>query len=212
MVTVPLHKMSAPCSNALHCPFPHVQHCPHRHGRINLHNLPDDVGLQLVEGGRIWIWGSPIGRSRGGRKWQTLDMDGTHSTFMEELFKFMEEHSIFMEGHSKVTPKSRQQSVSTHYQAFFLHLDSLLHKDLSKIPYGFLTNQGYICHSWFWLNSLFFETPCSTLGQNHLGQRWRSFIFLGPHNIFFRQKSGFLNNLSLEHMVSKKSQWLSWDR
>ena len=52
MVTVPLHKMSAPCSNALHCPFPHVQHCPHRHGRINLRNLPDDVGLQLVEGGR----------------------------------------------------------------------------------------------------------------------------------------------------------------
>ena len=35
-----------------------------------------------------------------------------------------------------------------------------LSKDLSKIPNGFPTNQSYICHSWFSLNSLFFETPC----------------------------------------------------
>ena len=135
MVTVPLHKMSAPCSNELHCPFPHVQHCPPHHGRVN---LPDDVGLQLVEGGRIWIWDSPIGRSRGGRKWQTLDMDGTHSTFMEELSKFMEEHSIFMEGHSKVTPKSRQQSVSTRYQAFFF-------------TFRFVASQGFVKNS-IWIS------------------------------------------------------------
>ena len=31
-----------------------------------------------------------------------------------------------------------------------------------KIPHGFPTNQSYICHSWFSLNSLFFETPCSS--------------------------------------------------
>ena len=37
---------------------------------------------------------------------------------------------------------------------------SALSKDLSKIPIGFPTNQSYICHSWFSLNSLFFETPC----------------------------------------------------
>ena len=37
---------------------------------------------------------------------------------------------------------------------------ALLIKDLSKIPIGFPTNQSYICHSWFSLNSLFFETPC----------------------------------------------------
>ena len=90
-----------------------------------------------------------------GRRWKSMS-----SLWPKELF-------IFMEGHSKVTPKSRQQSVSTHYQDCFLHLDSLQcnalpHKDLSKIPYGFLTNQSYICHSWFWLNSLFFETPCSS--------------------------------------------------
>ena len=73
MANVLLLKMSAPCSNTLHCPFPHVQHCPPHHGRVNLHNLSDYVGLQLVEGGRIWIWisGSPRpvpGRSHGGRK------------------------------------------------------------------------------------------------------------------------------------------------
>ena len=54
MVTVLLLKMSAPCTNALHCPFPHVQHCPPHHGGVNLHNLPDDVGLQLVEVGMAW--------------------------------------------------------------------------------------------------------------------------------------------------------------
>ena len=52
MVTVLLLKMSAPGSNALHCHFPHVQHYPPHHGKVNLHNLPDDVGLQLVEGSR----------------------------------------------------------------------------------------------------------------------------------------------------------------
>ena len=36
-----------------------------------------------------------------------------------------------------------------------------LSKDLSKIPHGFLANRSNICHSWFSLNSLFFETPCS---------------------------------------------------
>ena len=39
----------------------------------------------------------------------------------------------------------------------------------------------------------------STLGQDHLSQRWRGFTILGPHNYFFRQKSCFLNNLSLDH-------------
>ena len=28
----------------------------------------------------------------------------------------------------------------------------------------------------------------STLGQDYLGQRWRNFTFMGPHNNFFRQK------------------------
>ena len=32
-----------------------------------------------------------------------------------------------------------------------------------------------------------------------MSQRWRSFNFLGPHNDFFRKKSCFLNNLSLDH-------------
>ena len=32
--------------------------------------------------------------------------------------------------------------------------------DMSKIPNGFPTNPSYICHSWFSLNSVFFETPC----------------------------------------------------
>ena len=53
------------------------------------------------------------------------------------------------------SPKGWQQSVSIHYQDCVLHLDSLLHKDLSIIPYVFLTNHNYICHSWFRLNSLF---------------------------------------------------------
>ena len=52
MVTVLLLKMSAPCSNALPCPFLHVQHCPPHQGRVDLRNLPDNVGLQLLEGGR----------------------------------------------------------------------------------------------------------------------------------------------------------------
>ena len=41
----------------------------------------------------------------------------------------------------------------------------------------------------------------NTLGQDHLSQRWRSFNFLGPHNNFFRKKSCFLNNLSLDPML-----------
>ena len=28
----------------------------------------------------------------------------------------------------------------------------------------------------------------STLGQDHLSQRWRNFTFMGPHNNFFRKK------------------------
>ena len=52
MITALLLKMSASCCNALDCPCPHVQHCPPHHGRVNLGNLPCDVGLQLVEGGR----------------------------------------------------------------------------------------------------------------------------------------------------------------
>ena len=40
-----------------------------------------------------------------------------------------------------------------------------LSKDLSKIPHGFLANRSNICHSWFSLNSLFFETPCMFLGE-----------------------------------------------
>ena len=39
----------------------------------------------------------------------------------------------------------------------------------------------------------------STLGQDHLGQRRRNFTFMGPHNNFFRKKSPYLNNLSLDH-------------
>ena len=27
----------------------------------------------------------------------------------------------------------------------------------------------------------------STLGQDHLSQRWRDFTFMGPHNNFFRK-------------------------
>ena len=42
----------------------------------------------------------------------------------------------------------------------------------------------------------------STLGQDHLSQRWRSDTFMGPHNNFFRKKSCFLNNLSLDHFPS----------
>ena len=97
MVTALLLKMSAPCSNALHCPFPHVQHCPPHHGRVNLRNLPDNVGLQLVEGGRTRAINLGF---EVAPKWQMLDMDGTWN--MEDHSKFMEELFIFMEGHSKV--------------------------------------------------------------------------------------------------------------
>ena len=48
--------------------------------------------------------------------------------------------------------------------------------DLSKNPYGFLTNQSYICHSWFRLNSLFFETPCISwqrCGAQRLNSEYR---------------------------------------
>ena len=54
LVTALLLKVSAPCSNALDCPFPHVRHCPLHHVRVKLGNLPGDIGLQLVEGGRAW--------------------------------------------------------------------------------------------------------------------------------------------------------------
>ena len=54
MVTALLLKASFPCSNSLDCPFPHVKHCPLHHIRVNLGNLPGDIGLQLVEGGRAW--------------------------------------------------------------------------------------------------------------------------------------------------------------
>ena len=54
MVTALLLKVSAPCSSALDCPFPHVEHCPLHHVRVNLGNLHGDIGLQLVEGGRAW--------------------------------------------------------------------------------------------------------------------------------------------------------------
>ena len=45
----------------------------------------------------------------------------------------------------------------------------------------------------------------NTLGQDHLSQRWRSDTFMGPHNNFFRKKSCFLNNLSLDHILSSSS-------
>ena len=41
----------------------------------------------------------------------------------------------------------------------------------------------------------------NTLGQDHVSQRWRNFTFMGPHNNFFRKKTCFLNNLSLDHIA-----------
>ena len=41
------------------------------------------------------------------------------------------------------------------------HHHHLLSTDLSKNPIGFPTNQSCISHSWFSLNSVFFETPCT---------------------------------------------------
>ena len=109
---------------ALHCPFPHVQHCSPHHGRVNLRNLPDDVGLQLVEGSM----------TRAG-KWETLEK---HVKLMAE--RAFHIHGRSFQSHRTIwnTQKSRQQSVRTHYQDCFLHLDSLQcnalpHKDLSKI-------------------------------------------------------------------------------
>ena len=100
-------------------------------------------------------------------------------------------HGRSFQSHQTIwkSPKSRQQSVSTHYQDCFLHLDSLLHKDLSKIPYGFLTNQSYICHSWFRLNSLFFETPCIIFWWFvHFCCKVLSFVFLSVKRFWLKSK------------------------
>ena len=38
-----------------------------------------------------------------------------------------------------------------------------------NIPNGFPANKSNICHSWFRLNSVFFETPCTTQGCTTCG-------------------------------------------
>ena len=65
--------VTAPCSSALDSHFPHVKHCPLHHIRVNLGNLPGDIGLQLVEGGRAWavdlgLEEAPESEVEGGRR------------------------------------------------------------------------------------------------------------------------------------------------
>ena len=47
-----LLKVSTIGIDALLCPSSHIQNCLRHHGWVDLRNLPGDVGLQLVEGGR----------------------------------------------------------------------------------------------------------------------------------------------------------------
>ena len=89
MVTALLLKASFPCSNSLDCPFPHVKHCPLHHIRVNLGNLPGDIGLQLVEGGRAWavnlgLEEAPESEVEGGTRRASLsvritDKNGDHA-------------------------------------------------------------------------------------------------------------------------------------
>ena len=45
-------KVASPCLDALGCPCSHVKRCSSHHVRVKLRDLPRDVSLQLVEGGR----------------------------------------------------------------------------------------------------------------------------------------------------------------
>ena len=143
MVTALLLKASFPCSNSLDCPFPHVKHSPLHHIRVNLGNLPGDIGLQLVEGGRAWavdlgLEEAPESEADGGMR---------SIPYSRKVIPNSTDNLIVFKSIQRERQSSQQQSASTHYQDFFLQLDSLLHMDLSKTPHGFLTNQSYICHS-----------------------------------------------------------------
>ena len=99
--------------------------------------------MQLVEGGRAWavdlgLEEAPESEVEGG----TRSIPYSRKVIPNSTDNLIVFKNIQRERHS-----SQQQSASTHYQDFFLQLDSLLHMDLSKTPHGFLTNQSYICHS-----------------------------------------------------------------
>ena len=134
---------SFPCSNSLDCPFPHVKHCPLHHIRVNLGNLPGDIGLQLVEGGRAWA--ADLGLEEAP---ESEVEGGTRSIpYSRKVIPNSTDNLIVFKSIQRERQSSQQQSASTHYEDFFLQLDSLLHMDLSKTQHGFLTNQSYICHS-----------------------------------------------------------------
>ena len=70
IITGLLFKVATPCCDALSCPCSHVKCGPPHHCWVKLSQLPGDIGLQLVEGGRerdvhLGLQVAPeVGRSR----------------------------------------------------------------------------------------------------------------------------------------------------